>query len=195
MSSLTLYGFPPSTYTQTALLVAREAGASVDVQPLEFKQASHLALHPYGKMPILEHDTGKGGKLRLFETLAISSYVDRVFNGGKLQPTAPAAHATMLQWISVAIDYAYTDLVSALHGDSPGPDAVTAAGGQLKLLDRGLGDRPYFAGSEPSLADLFLYPMVDFAVTKLGEASLRGLPSLLQWRRSMGTRPSARKAA
>jgi glutathione S-transferase len=189
MTELKIYGFAPSTYTQTALMVAAEAGAAPTLAPLEFKKPSHFALHPYGKMPVLEH-----GEVKLFETLAIASYVDQVLGGGRLQPHDPAGRARMLQWISVAVDYAYEDLVNKLHEDEPSAEAVTAAGEQLGLLDRALGAHPYFGGDALTLADLFLYPMVEFAVGKLGEASVRKLPRLARWRDALAARPGARKA-
>ena len=132
-----IYGFAPSTYTQTALLVASECGLDIEPTPLEFKQPSHLALHPYGKMPVLEHD-----ELRLFETLAIVSYVDQQFGDSKLSPKDPMKHARMLQWVSVAIDYAYEDLVNGLHPDAPSTKARTAAREQLELIAGGLAESP-----------------------------------------------------
>ncbi len=73
----------------------REAGVDVELGPLEFKKPSHLALHPYGKLPAFEHED-----VRLFETLAIVTYLDRVFGGSKLTPSDPVTQAHRLQWIS-----------------------------------------------------------------------------------------------
>ena len=185
----TIYGFPPSTYTQTALMTAAEAGVDVELRPLEFKKASHLTLHPYGKMPAFEHDG-----VRLFETLAIATYLDRVFGGSKLTPTDPVAHANMLQWISVAIDYAYEDLVNGMHPDAPSTKAVTAACEQLKLIDAGLAGRAFLAGENFSLADLFLYPMIEYASKKLDASVWSGLPEVRRWRASVSKRPSVKKA-
>lgn len=185
----TIYGFPPSTYTQTALMAAVEAGVDVDLSPIEFKKASHLALHPYGKMPAFGHDG-----VRLFETLAIVTYLDRVFGKSKLTPPTPVGQAHMLQWISVAVDYAYEDLVNGMHPETPSPESITAACEQLKLIDAGLVDREFFAGSSFSLADLFLYPMVEYASGKLDEGVWKGLSALQRWRIVVSKRPSAKKA-
>jgi len=190
MTVLKIYGFAPSTYTKTALMTAAEVGVEVALAPLEFKKPSHFALHPYGKMPVLED-----GDVRLFETLAIASYLDRVYGQGKLVPNDPVTQAKMLQWVSAAIDYAYEDLVAQLHADQPSPEAVSRAAEQLKLLDGGLSKAPYFAGPELSLADLVLFPMVEFAVAKLGDNGLGSLPALKRWRSALSKRPSAKKAA
>jgi len=184
----TIYGFAPSTYTQTALLTAAEVGADVEVGPLEFKQASHLAKHPYGKMPAFEHDD-----VRLFETLAIATYLDRAFGNGRLSPADSVQQATMLQWISVAIDYAYEDLVNGLHGDDTKASAITAACEQLALLDAGLGQRRFFAGDAITLADLFLYPMIEYASQKLDSSGLKHLKALNRWRKLMAQRPSTKQ--
>jgi glutathione S-transferase len=190
MDEIEIFGFAPSTYTKTALIVAHEAGVSPKLQPLEFKQPSHFARHPYGKMPVLEH-----GRVKLFETLAIASYIDSAIGGRKLQPDDEAAHARMLQWISVAVDYAYEDLVNGLLADEPSPQAPNAAAEQLKLLDAGLGGSKYFAGAKPSLADCFLFPMVEFAVSKLGDGTLDGLRDLADWHRRMAARRSVKNSS
>lgn len=192
---LEIHGFPPSTYVQTALMVAAEAGVEVALVPLEFKQPSHFKRHPFGKMPALSH-----GDVELFETLAIASYIDTTLGHSKLQPADPVAHARMLQWVSAAIDYTYEDLVNGLHADSPTAEVLTAAGEQLKLIDQALEKNGFLAGKEVTLADLFVYPMVEFAAKKLeggGKATggLEGLPALARWRKALAKRPAVKKAA
>ena len=190
MTRVTIYGFAPSTYTQTALMVAAEVGVEATLAPLEFKKPSPFARHPYGKMPILEHDD-----VTLFETLAIANYLDEGLGKGSLHAKDPAAKAGMLQWLSAAVDYGYEDLVNKLHDDEPPAEAVTAAAEQLALLDGALANRKWFGGDAIGLADFFLYPMVSFAVGKLGDAKLVGLPALARWRKSMSERPSVKKVA
>ena len=65
--TLTFYGFAPSTFVQSARLIAAEKSTSHEIAPLEFHQPSHFALHPFGKMPAMEHDG-----VRLFEVAAIA---------------------------------------------------------------------------------------------------------------------------
>lgn len=191
MAQLTLYGFPPSTYTRTARLVCEEAGAPYRLEPLEFKQPSHFALHPFGRMPVLEHDSA-----RLFETLAVTTYVDDAFNDGALQPKDAKARAGMLQWISAAVDYVYPDVVGALtHEGEPSAEALETARGHLTTLDAALAGSPFLAGHELTLADLFVFPMVEYAHGKVGDQLVRGLPNLQKWRRSIADRKSVRQTA
>ena len=43
--------------------------------------ASHLALHPFDRVPIFQH-----GDFTLYETSAIATYVDEAFEGPALSP-------------------------------------------------------------------------------------------------------------
>lgn len=183
MAQVTIYGFPPSTYVQSARLVCVEAGVEHDLGGLEFHQPSHYALHPFGKMPVLEH-----GSVRLFETLAIVGYVDDVFGEGALQPTDAVAKARMLQWASVAIDYAYPSLVGGLH--EPSSDTISAAGATLKTLDAQLTGQ-HLVGDAPTLADFLLYPMMAFALGKL-ESKPKALKGLMSWYDRMSKRSSVK---
>jgi len=183
MAQVTIYGFPPSTYVQSARLVCAEAGVEHELGALEFHQPSHYALHPFGKMPILEH-----GSLRVYETLAITSYVDDVFHAGELQPSQPVAKARMLQWASLAIDYGYATLVGGLH--EPTSETIAAAGATLKTLDAQLSDL-HLAGDRPSLADFLLYPMMAFALGKL-KSKPKELGPLMAWYDRMSQRSSVK---
>ena len=183
MPHVTIYGFPPSTYVQSARLVCAEAGVDHALAPLEFKKPSHFALHPFGKMPVLEH-----GEVRVYETLAIAAYVDDVFNEGALQPRSPAERAAMLQWTSVAIDYAYPALVGGLH--EPNAETISAAGAMLKSLDAQL-EGEHLVGDGPTLADFMLYPMMAFGLGKL-KSKPKGIASLTSWYDRMRQRSSVK---
>lgn len=91
MTEVVLYGFPLSTYVNVARLVLTHKGVAYDFHDIEQDMGGprHLALHPFNRVPILEH-----GDFRLYETSAIIAYVDDVFGGAKLTPnirvSAPA---------------------------------------------------------------------------------------------------------
>ena len=190
MNTITLYGFAPSTYTRTARMAAIELGVPVELKPIEFKKASHYALHPYGKMPALEH-----GETRVFETLAIAAYLDAKFGPGTLLPADAVARARTLQWTSAAIDYVYDDLVDGLHAEPAPRERVAAAAQQLEMLNVALDRSMYFGGEHVTLCDLFLFPMVGFAAAKMGPESVARLDALSAWTKRMGERPSAQETA
>jgi len=106
MSDVTLLGLPLSTYVRTARMVCANKGIHHSVQPVDFRSDAYAQEHPFQKMPVLHH-----GPLKLYEALAIATYIDEAFEGPALQPATPADRARMLQWISAINDYYYATLV------------------------------------------------------------------------------------
>ncbi len=185
-----ILGFAGSTYVRTARLVCLEKDVPHELVPLEFGAASHVKEHPFAKMPALVHDD-----VRLFETLAIGSYVNDLGSAPSLLPAAPRERAVALQWISAAIDYVYDDLVRALLADTLPDGARANVNRTLAALDAGIASRPFFAGRELSLADLFLAPMVDFAARKEPELAPREQKNLTRWLDTMRARASMKATA
>ncbi len=188
MSAVTIYGFAGSTYTRTARMVCEEKGVEHDLQPLDYGSDDHGELHPYRRMPVL-----LDGDLRLFEALAVSSYLDESRNGSvSLQPADAAARALMLQWVSAINDYVYPDVVRALLSEEePSEETVEAIRARLEPFDATLRESDWLAGGQLSLADLFLAPIDAFAEARLGGGeALVGLSGLESWRRRIRERPS-----
>jgi len=187
MTTLTLHGFAPSTYTRSCRMAAREKGVAHDLQPIEYGQPSHLALHPFGKMPAMTH-----GDVRLYETLAILDYIDRSFDGPALFPVEPLARARVLAAISAAVDYGYRPVVHTGKDDAgtPDPDNMERAGAFLDWLEGAIGPEGFVAGPALNAADLVLAPMVAYHVGEIGEASLEGRSKVTAWLAAMRKRPS-----
>lgn len=104
-----LYGDRYSVYTRIdrlALLMQQVPFDTVEIDPFAPMPQGDNALHPFGRVPVLKH-----GALRIYETGAITRYVDCGFPGAALQPTAPRALARMDQVIGIVDSYAYVPLV------------------------------------------------------------------------------------
>lgn len=187
MQHIEIYGFAPSTYVRTARMVCEEKHVDYQLKPLEFGEESHRALHPYLRMPVM-----RAGKLMLYETLAIASYIDNTFEGPRLEPDQAEGHARMLQWISAFNDYLYTDLVRALlKSENPADADLTAARRDLEIVDRQLLAGPFLLGKEIYLCDLFLAPMIAFAEQAVSDRKLfKKLDGLAAWRDKIGSRAS-----
>jgi glutathione S-transferase len=58
MSSLIVHGFQRSTYVNIVRLVLTHKGIAFEFNDLENHMGGprHTALHPFGRVPILEHD-------------------------------------------------------------------------------------------------------------------------------------------
>jgi glutathione S-transferase len=188
-----LHGYRYSVYTRTArlaLLLKEVEHETIEVDPFANLSEAYLRLHPFGRVPVLSH-----GAFKLFETGAITRYVDRAFTGRPLQPGSAAALARMDQVISVVDSYAYWPMVRQVssHGffrplfkepSSPGEidSGLEASEKVLWFLDRVAGEGVVLGGHEITLADCHLAPMVDYFVrAEAGRSALAAHAALQRW--------------
>lgn len=174
MAAMTLYGFDGSTFVRTVKMLLAEKGFSdfeqvpVDVLKGEPKQPEHLARHPFGKVPVLEHDG-----MTIIETGAITRYLNDILPGPSLVPLDIRDRARMDEVIGVIDSYGYNALVGGVAAYHLFPEFV---GGKDKAAhDKGhevgkkvleyvmkvRGGSAFIAG-ELSLADLYLAPIVQY---------------------------------
>ena len=201
--SLVLHGSRYSVYLRIARLALAEKGVSyerVEVNPFAPDvPAAYLALHPFGRVPTLVHDG-----FALYETTAITRYLDRAFPGPALQPASPQPLARMDQIIAVVDSYGYWPLVRQVfsHGvfrpRSGQPTDATqvalglaAAAKVLAALEALAADAEFLVGPALSLADLHLGAMVAYFVqAPEGEALFRRHARLADWWDRLARRPS-----
>jgi glutathione S-transferase len=207
MSNPIVYGPSYSAYVRTTRLALEEKGVAyelVDVAMMTgaHKQPDHLARHPFGKLPAFGHDG-----LSLYETGAITRYIDRALPGPALQPTAPDALARVDQVMAIIDSYAYSCLVGQLvwqrlivpmQGGAADEAEVAASLPQAKLclaeFARLLGADIWFGGNTISLADLHLAPVMAYAVSMPeGADMLAAQPTLEAWWGRIAKRPSMTK--
>ena len=77
MSELIVYGVPGSPFVRAPLIACEEKGAPWRLVPLgpgESRQPAHLARHPFGRVPAVEHES-----FGFYETQAILRYIDQMF--------------------------------------------------------------------------------------------------------------------
>jgi glutathione S-transferase len=200
---LILHGYHYSVYNRIARLALAEKGVAcqrVEVNPFDpALPTDYLALHPFGRVPTLVHDG-----FVLYETGAITRYIDRTFPGPALQPADPHALARMDQMMSIVDSYAYWPMVRQVFSHRvfraaagrPVDEAEVAQGlaGAPKVLGA-LEDlaspEAFLAGRDLSLADLHVGAMVAyFALAPEGAALLENYPRLAVWWATLGRRPS-----
>lgn len=190
MPDIEIHGFAQSSYVRTVRMACVEKGVGHELVPLDFRSDAHRALHPFLRMPVM-----RDGDVLLFESLAIATYVDETRDGPALQPADPLGRARMLAWITASMDYVHGTLLRPfLDADALSPEQVTAARGNLAIVDRALAKGPFLLGDGLTLADLYLAPMVAFAEgqAQFGELT-GGLDGLLRWREAVWTRDSFRQ--
>jgi len=204
--SVILHGPAYSTYTRTARLALEEKGVAYELRDVDLlagagNAPSHLARHPWGKVPALDHD-GFG----LFETFAITRYVDEAFPGVALQPADPKSRARMTQICSIIDSYGYARMIGQafwqeaivpMQGGTSDA-AVVAEGlkGAEKVLDvlHRLMEAELMCGEALSLADLHVLPVIEyFRMTSGGPKAFAARPKLAAWWDRMSTRPSVER--
>jgi len=199
-----LYGAGYSVYTRIVRLALIEKGVAhelveVDVFGPGQPDAAHLARHPFGRIPVLDHDG-----FVLYETAAITRYLDEAFPGPSLVPPDPRHRARMAQIIGLLDSYGFRTLVydvfverqAPLEKGRPADEAAIAAALPraatiLAELERLSDATPMFSGTTATLADVHALPMLAyFALTPEGQRLLGATQRLDAWLAAWRGRPS-----
>jgi glutathione S-transferase len=203
MSEFVVHTIPGSPFARAVFATLEEKGARYRIAPLApgaHKSPEHLARHPFGRVPVLEHDG-----FMLYETQAILRYLDRVLPDPGLTPADAKSAARMDQAMNVNDWYLFHGVANVivfqrvigpqLMGLAPDEAVIAEAMPKARVvfaeLARLLGDRPYFTGDSVSLADLIVAPHVAF-FTPTPEWAELGTPNhnLAAWLARMEQRPS-----
>jgi glutathione S-transferase len=202
--TVVVYGPAYSTYTRTARLALEEKGIAYRLHEVDFfngegQKPEHLARHPWGKVPVMEHDG-----FSLFETVAVTRYVDEGFSGPSLQPTDARQRARMVQICAALDNYGWSPMVMVvflqrvlvpMQGGTSNETMIAEAMPQaqrlLAAIERLVGEDEFLCGKTISLADLHLIPILDyFARTEDGRAALERSPRLSAWWTRIEQRPN-----
>jgi glutathione S-transferase len=201
--ALVLHGYRYSVYIRVVRLALAEKGvpySQVEVNPFAADvPAEYLRLHPFGRVPTLIDDG-----FVLYETSAITRYIDRAFPGPRLQPDDARAVARMDQIIAIVDSYGYWPLVRQVFshrvfrpaGGQPGDEAEVAKGlasaaKVLQALDDLAVPGAFLTGEAVSLADLHLAAMIAyFTAAPEGATLLSRQARLADWWQGFARRPS-----
>ncbi len=163
--------FTPTPNGQKVSIALEEAGLDYRLISYDLFEGDHLTaafgrINPNHKLPaIVDHDPPfGGGPHAVFESGAILQYIAET--SGRLLPQDPRARSVALQWLTWQVaglgpmggqashflryaparhDYAIERYVRELER-------------LLTVLERRLGEAPYLAGDEYSIADISVWP-------------------------------------
>ncbi len=203
MSDPILFGASYSVYVRAARMTLLEKGVphrlvEIDIFAEGGPPDGYLERQPFGRIPALEHDG-----FHLYETGAITRYVDEAFDGPALTPRGVRGHARVNQVLSIIDSYLYRPLVREIYverclrpteGRATDEDKIAAA---LPLARTCLGaledlvdpEGPWIVGEQLTLADLHLAPMAAYFTRSPEAAELMG-PRLARWWETMAARPT-----
>lgn len=202
MAELEIIGAPQSNFVRTVRMACAEKSVPYKLNPAFPHSPEVDAIHPFGKIPVMRH-----GDVTLAETKAICTYIDLAFDGPPLIPRDPIGAAQTEQWISLvntgfdlvfARQYLLACFFSGLPDGAPDRAKIDAAVPKMRemfgILDRVLGQRPYLAGPEFTLADMFLLPLIYYMkqMPESGEL-LTASPNLMAWLQLVSERTSAKE--
>ncbi|MGA8261025.1 MAG: glutathione S-transferase family protein [Arenicellales bacterium] len=189
---IVLYGFDGSTYVRTVRMLLAEKGADYNQVPVnvlagEPRQEEHLKRHPFGKVPVVDHDG-----MRILETSAITRYLDDVLEGPSFIPDNPKDRARMDMALGIMDSYGYDAMVGVagyyLFPDFIGnPDeaflesSIETSKLVLSTLMNIRGDSDYIAGDSPTLADFYVAPVCFYVNLTQDAGKVFDVPGFSDW--------------
>ena len=151
----------------------------VDLAGGEHKRPHFLARNRFGQVPVIED-----GDLTLADSNAIMVYLEARYAPGRFMPRDPVGAARVQRWLSVAagplaFGPALARVITLFRcADDPQP-AIARAQQLFGVMEAELAERPWLAGTQPTLADIANYAYV--ARAPEGNVSLQDYPALRAW--------------
>lgn len=203
-ATLQLYGPEISTYARVCCAVAEEARVSWRLTPTGTGSDEAARHHPFLRTPAAYIDGH-----HFYESEAICRYLDDVYNAAALQAPAGEPSARMTQWISITNNYLFPiteerlvlpRVVAPLMGRQPNEQMIEEAlpiiAYHLDVVTARLEASPYLAGPDVSLADFFMYCVIDaMRAAPEGAAMLAERAPLAGWKDALDARPSLQATA
>lgn len=206
-----LYDFGRAPNPRRVRIYLAEKGieiSTVDVNLLEGEQlsAEFRAINPGAIVPVLETDDG----VYISESIAICKYIEALNPEPNLFGEGATAEALVLMWTNIVENEGMFAVAEVLRNSVPAfknralPGPVNLA--QIPaLVERGrarcdnffdrieqrLGDSPFLAGDEFSVADITLLVVVDAAANMADIDAVASRPALGGWHQQVSGRPSA----
>ena len=195
MPNIIFYGTPQSTYVRTVRLLLAEANIDYNLKDIgifngDNKTDEYLAKHPFGKVPTVQVDG-----IEIYETAAITYYINEGIAGGKFAPPDLLMQTRMRQIMAIVDNYLYNPAVGTIviqnlivpdQGGETDAEAVEKA---IAPTQKALGaiedlfvGSPFLVGSMISIADFYLIPIfVYLEQTPQFEAVTANTPKLKEW--------------
>ena len=195
MPNIIFYGTPQSTYVRTVRLLLAEAKIDYNLKDVgifngDNETEEYLAKNPFGKVPTIQVDG-----IEIYETAAITYYINEGMTGGKFAPPDLLMQTKMRQIMAIIDNYLYPHAVGTIviqrlivpqQGGSTDEQKVEEAiAPTIKALEAienlFVGD-PFLVGSMISIADFYLIPIfVYLEKTPELDAVTAYTPKLRKW--------------
>src|SRR3981081_3194633 len=168
MTTPEIIGSIRSTYTRAVCMVCEEKGIEYVLTERPLRAPEILAIHPFGKMPVLRH-----GDFELFESKPTAAYLDRSFPAPSVFPSDPRLAALTEQWVSLVntlMDrtlirtYLYAYIAPKTADGEPDREVIEAVmpalREQIGVLDKAVAKNGYLVDDQFTFADINLLPIL-----------------------------------
>lgn len=193
-ANFTLVSHALCPYVQRIAIALTEKGVAFDRRTVDLarKPDWFLAISPLGRTPVL-----KVADTALFESVAILEYLEDALPN-PLHPEDPIERASHRAWIGFG-----GECLNDISGFYSARDEATlearsaALNARFRVLDKQLGDGPWFAGKRFGLVDAVYAPVFryfDTFDTIRDFGVFDGLERVCAWRNALAARPSVRGA-
>lgn len=192
----------PTPNGQKVHIALEELALPYEIVPINIGRGEQfkpefLAITPNHRIPAIVDPDGPGGELRLFESGAILLYL--AAKTGELMPQKAHDKAIALQWLMFQM--ASVGPMFGQHGhfayyaSEKYPYAIERYTNEmqriLRVLDKRLGQAPYLAGEEYSMADIATFPWTRDAPRR--GVDMRALPNVSRWHEVLEARPGVQR--
>ncbi|MBU0726259.1 MAG: glutathione S-transferase N-terminal domain-containing protein [Alphaproteobacteria bacterium] len=184
-------------------IMLEEIGLPYTAHPVNISKDEQFApdflkISPNNKIPAIVDSDGPGGKpISVFESGSILFYLAE--KTGKLMPADPAGRYETMTWLMFQMAGVGPMLGQAHHfrrfAKEQVPYAIERYTSETHrlygVMDKRLGETPYLAGAEYSIADIATYPWI--ARWEWHGIDWADFPNLKRWFDEISARPAVQK--
>lgn len=201
-----LYDMTAAPNPRRVRIFVAEKGIEMEYQQVnmmnqEHKAPAFLAMHPSGKIPVLETDDGFIG-----ESVAICRYLEALYPEPNLFGATPfelgriEMHNRIFElemWTQIGTSWVNGPVVAKMAAGrfTQNPQAKETSDANVhafyRRFDKELADREYAAGDRYTVADITALTGVDFASNSVGLKPDEALTNLWDWHARLTARPSS----
>ncbi len=200
---LDLYTWPTPNGHKVHIML-EECGLRYNVHPIDIGAGDQfdpkfLEISPNNKMPAMVDPEGPdGAPISLFESGAILIYLAE--KTGKFMPGDARQRYAILQWLMFQMGGIGPMLGQAHHFLQYAPDDIEYARNRYRneanrlygVLDRRLGESPYVACNDYTIADIAIWPWTRFPERQGVERT--DYPNFQRWFETIDARPAVQRA-
>lgn len=152
----------------------------LDLGASEQTSDDYLKINPFGQAPVLDDN---GTVIR--DSQAILIYLAKKYGGDQWWPGDTSVLAQIMMWLSATANEIQNGPARLrVHYKFGRPIdfkyATDTSNKVLKIINNHLSDRPWLVGSEPTIADIALYPYL--ALANEGHIDMTPYESIQAWR-------------